>query len=83
MSDQLIQFIEGYTGNFGFLLSVKKQWLQKGRLSDKQWAAVSKCAGREQPEYRTKQYGGRCEDAPCCGCCGGADERFGDYADRY
>ena len=25
--------------------------------------------GREEPEQTYKEQYGRCEDAPCCGCC--------------
>ena len=29
--------------------------------------------------YIEENFGGRCEDAPCCGCCGNeAEERFDD-----
>ena len=33
-----------------------------------------------QPSH--KEVAGVCEDAPCCGCCGGSmDEGYGTYAD--
>ena len=34
----------------------------------------------EQPSH--KEVAGVCEDAPCCGCCGGSmDDGYGTYAD--
>ena len=34
----------------------------------------------EQPTH--KEVAGVCEDAPCCGCCGGSmDDGYGTYAD--
>ena len=35
-----------------------------------------------QPEPSHKEAHGRCEDAPCCGCCGGyEDDGYGSPAD--
>ena len=35
-----------------------------------------------QPEPSHKEVTGQCEDAPCCGCCGGSmDDGYGSYAD--
>ncbi len=37
------------------------------------------------PDPEPEDFGGRCEDAPCCGCCGHDSEPepedYGDYAD--
>ena len=32
------------------------------------------CNGQEPSERSFKQIHGRCEDAPCCGCCGGGND---------
>ena len=35
-----------------------------------------------QPEPSHKEQHGRCEDAPCCGCCGGSiEDGYGSPAD--
>jgi hypothetical protein len=35
-----------------------------------------------QPEPSHREQHGRCEDAPCCGCCGGyGDDGYGSPAD--
>jgi hypothetical protein len=37
-------------------------------------------AQAQQPSH--KEVAGVCEDAPCCGCCGGSmDDGYGTYAD--
>ena len=43
-----------------------------------------------EPEYTYKELHGTCEDAPCCGCCGGdndymTDDDFieGGYDDQF
>ena len=37
-----------------------------------------------QPEPTThKEAYGRCEDAPCCGCCGDEGPSYDDVADSY
>jgi hypothetical protein len=45
-----------------------RTWKTKGK-----WLVShgGKC-GEVKPSY--KQVGGRCEDAPCCGCCGGGND---------
>lgn len=45
---RLEQWLRGWTGNFEFLQSLQQQLLDRGRLSDKQWASASKCYEREQ-----------------------------------
>lgn len=41
----------------------------------------------EDPNYDEPNYGGRCEDAPCCGCCGtniyGVNQEYSPYDDEY
>ena len=37
------KWLESYTGTFPFVLSLKSQFKQWGKLSDKQWIAVDKC----------------------------------------
>lgn len=37
------KWLESYTGTFPFVLSLKSQFKQWGKLSDKQWSAVDKC----------------------------------------
>jgi hypothetical protein len=39
-------------------------------------------AQQAQPQPSYKEQHGQCEDAPCCGCCGGSmDDGYGSYAD--
>ena len=46
-------------------------------------AAVQEAEDREAAAYRAerKRSGGRCEDAPCCGCCG--PQAWGWYSEEY
>jgi hypothetical protein len=37
------------------------------------------CEANEEEQYEGLSYGGRCEDAPCCGCCGGTDTYYDEY----
>lgn len=39
-------------------------------------------AQQAQPQPSHKEQHGRCEDAPCCGCCGGSiEDGYGSPAD--
>jgi hypothetical protein len=42
-----MDWLQKYTGNFAFLLSLKAQLARKGDLSDAQWVGVAKCMARE------------------------------------
>lgn len=42
------QWLRSWTGSFEFLASLKQQLLDRGSLSDKQWASAAKCYDREQ-----------------------------------
>ena len=50
-NQEVFSWIENYTGNFDFILSLKTQLLVKGYLSDNQIAAAERCMNRaKQPK---------------------------------
>ncbi len=49
-----IKWLHAYHGNFEFYLSLKTQYATKGRLSDKQWASVTKAIQRDQAQAAQK-----------------------------
>ncbi len=57
----------------------RKAWMVPVANQDKAQKIVDSVPSRFA--YRTKQIGVRCEDAPCCGCCGPQGD--GDYYGRY
>ena len=54
-------------------------------LNEMMAATTKKESDEDEEEFYGKQYyngggsGRRCEDAPCCGCCGGPDSYTPDY----
>lgn len=48
-SQEIFSWIEGYNGNFDFILSLKTQLLVKGYLSDKQISAAERCMKKDKP----------------------------------
>lgn len=75
----IIKSIPGFKWNPKF-----KSWDKQGNLSQEQLDKLSAIDGIEVSDYNEregntrdlidnrshKQRFGRCEDAPCCGCCG-------------
>ena len=47
-NQEVFAWLEAYSGNFDFLLSLKTQLVVKGYLSDKQLAAAERCMQREK-----------------------------------
>lgn len=43
-------WLKAYSGSFDFYLSLKAQLAKKGKLSEKQWAAITKAIARDQAE---------------------------------
>jgi hypothetical protein len=52
----------------------------EGYELDPVWGPICGAVRPVQPTH--KEVAGVCEDAPCCGCCGGSmDDGYGTYAD--
>lgn len=52
----------------------------------RQWNGGRSAVYEKAPEYDDRSYKertGRCEDAPCCGCCGGWQEAESSYFTIY
>lgn len=51
---EVAKYLREYNGNFGFLVSVKSQFVSRGSISDAQRASVEKCMDREV-EYNARK----------------------------
>lgn len=66
-------------------VGAKARWYGKGRIygltcHDRQGNPLDASNDSEDAGSHKRRYG-RCEDAPCCGCCGGTESYTESYND--